>query len=181
MRSDELVVPIQLVDVEAAPSHVYHFHPGVSACEAPCCLCSQMEFIDISQLSFIHDLGPKGLWVFSSAYKSCRIRTSSDSLFDAPFLQTCIAAVQNMFKSLTQLNPLLFVVCVFQGGDDLQALGRTSDPWHELLRSQQGVLPLVQTVCGYLRLARPGARPCFHLLPSAAPFILPHCFFSSCI
>lgn len=26
---------------------------------------SQMEFIDVSQLSFIHDLGPKGLWAFS--------------------------------------------------------------------------------------------------------------------
>lgn len=25
----------------------------------------QMEFIDVSQLSFIHDLGPKGLWAFS--------------------------------------------------------------------------------------------------------------------
>uniref|UniRef100_A0A7N6B314 phospholipase D n=1 Tax=Anabas testudineus TaxID=64144 RepID=A0A7N6B314_ANATE len=31
---------------------------------SPCCslpACSQMEFIDVSQLSFIHDLGPKGL------------------------------------------------------------------------------------------------------------------------
>lgn len=26
---------------------------------------SQMEFIDVSQMSFIHDLGPKGLWGFS--------------------------------------------------------------------------------------------------------------------
>uniref|UniRef100_A0A3Q3GAH9 Phospholipase n=1 Tax=Labrus bergylta TaxID=56723 RepID=A0A3Q3GAH9_9LABR len=32
-----------------------------SHCVKPLPVCSQMEFIDISQLSFIHDLGPKGL------------------------------------------------------------------------------------------------------------------------
>lgn len=40
-------------------------------------------------------------------------------------------------------------LAVSQGRDDIQALRRTSDPRHELLRSEPGLLPLVQTVCDY--------------------------------
>lgn len=43
---------------------VLFFIPSNRAAVLSLPVCSQMEFIDVSQMSFIHDLGPKGLWAF---------------------------------------------------------------------------------------------------------------------
>lgn len=54
---------------------------------------SQMAFIDVSQMSFIHDLGPKGLWAFSRPF--CP--------FHAPKQQLILD------KRFTNLSPIISV------------------------------------------------------------------------
>lgn len=116
---------------------------------------------------------------------SCRSFTiwgpkDCENVLKSPFKPYCFLLVYKPFLNPTA-RPIYsdaLPVSLVQGGDDLQALRRSSYPRHELLRPQQGLLPLVQTVCDYLcphASAAVSLRPCvFFILPlfvsSHSPF-----------
>lgn len=108
---------------------------------------------------------------------SCRSFTiwgpkDCENALKSPFKSYCFPLACKRFLNPTA-RPIcsdVFSVSLFQGRDDLQALRRSPYPWHELLRPQQGLLPLVQTVCDYLcphvwAAVPPCAPVCFSFYP----------------